>query len=125
MSKRGRRAWWVAGSSVGGGVVLWAALRFGVPAWMSDRNHPARLVVEALSWVAGVAGFVVALAALLLTQRQAKEAPEAGRRPERITPAPAEKFRSVFVNSEGIQVGDHNNQRNCFLRRNRIGRKPG
>jgi hypothetical protein len=97
--------------------VLWAVLRFGVLAWLSDKNHPVRPVVEALSWVAGVAGFVVALVALMLTRRQAREAADASGVLEENRPSSTEKFRNVFLNSHGIQIGDHNDQKNTFKTR--------
>jgi hypothetical protein len=94
--------------------VLWVALRFGVLAWLSDKNNPVRPVVEALSWVAAVAGFVVALVALMLARRQATEAADAGATRQENRPGSVEKIGILFVNSEGIQVGDHNKQKNIF-----------
>jgi len=72
--------------------VLWAALRFGVLAWLSDKDHPVRPVVEASNWVAGVAGFVVALAALMLARRQARARSMAAAHRRRTSPAQLRSF---------------------------------
>lgn len=64
------RAWWVAGGALAGGGVVWAVLRFGVPVFLTDENHPARPTLEALSWVAGIGGLAVALVALVVAMRQ-------------------------------------------------------
>ncbi|MFE2756374.1 hypothetical protein ACFXGA_30685 [Actinosynnema sp. NPDC059335] len=47
---------------------MWAVLRFGVPAFPTDEKHAARPVVEALSWLAGIAGLVVAVVALTVAR---------------------------------------------------------
>ncbi|MFC6091602.1 hypothetical protein [Saccharothrix lopnurensis] len=52
------------------GGVVWALLRFGVPVVLTEEEHPARPVVEALSWFAGIAGLLVAVAALVVAVRQ-------------------------------------------------------
>lgn len=60
-----RRSWWVAlvGALLVGGSV-WAVLRFGVPVFLTDETHSARPVLEALSWIAGIASMVAAVVAL-------------------------------------------------------------
>lgn len=68
------RAWWVVvgvGALLGGGVV-WAVLRFGVPAFLTDEKHAARPALEALSWLAGIGGLVVAAVALAVALRQGR-----------------------------------------------------
>ena len=42
----------------------------GTLAWLEDERHPARPVVEALSWVAGIGGLVIAVVALVVAVRQ-------------------------------------------------------
>ncbi|WP_367134434.1 hypothetical protein [Saccharothrix sp. HUAS TT1] len=58
------RTWWVAGGALVGGGVVWAVLQFGVPVFLTDQTHWARPVLEALSWIAGIGGAVVAFVAL-------------------------------------------------------------
>ncbi|WP_167976376.1 hypothetical protein [Lentzea indica] len=41
----GRRAWWTAGVALASGAGVWALLRFGVPIWLTDKEHPARPVL--------------------------------------------------------------------------------
>ncbi|MEV8442090.1 hypothetical protein AB0425_32325 [Actinosynnema sp. NPDC051121] len=43
--------------------VIWLASTIGT-AWLSNESHPYRPVVEALSWVSGILGLVVALVAI-------------------------------------------------------------
>ncbi len=64
------RAWWVAGGALAGGGLVWAVLRFGVPVFLTDENHPARPTLEALSWIAGIGGLAVAVVALVVAMRQ-------------------------------------------------------
>jgi len=64
------RAWWVAGGALAGGGAVWAVLRFGVPVFLTDENHPARPTLEALSWIAGIGGLAVAVVALVVAMRQ-------------------------------------------------------
>lgn len=66
------RAWWVAGGALVGGAAVWAVLRFGVPVFLTDEKHEARPVLEALSWIAGIAGLLVAVAALAVALRQGR-----------------------------------------------------
>ncbi|GAA2996137.1 hypothetical protein [Actinokineospora diospyrosa] len=56
------------GALVVGGAT-WAVVRFGVPVWLTNRDHPLRPVLEALSWVAGIAGLLVAIGALVASTR--------------------------------------------------------
>lgn len=49
---------------------MWALLRFGVPVFLSDADHPARPALEALSWIAGIASLLVAVVALIVALRQ-------------------------------------------------------
>lgn len=70
----GRRAWWTAGVAVVAGAGVWALLRFGVPIWLTDKEHPARPVLEALSWLAGIGGLAVAVGALVMARRQSQSA---------------------------------------------------
>ena len=74
------RAWWVTGGAAVGGGVVWAALRFGVPVFLTDEQHPARPILEALSWIAGIGGLAVAVVALAVALRQ---------RPDSVDPYPA------------------------------------
>ncbi len=78
MAGRGGRAGWVAVGAAAGGVAVWAVLRFGVLRWLVDEGHPARPVVEGLSWIAGIGGLVVAVAALVVAVRQQRPVGEAG-----------------------------------------------
>jgi hypothetical protein len=66
------RAWWVVGGALVGGGVVWAVLRFGVPVFLADEAHTARPVLEALSWIAGIGGLVVAVVALVVALRQGR-----------------------------------------------------
>jgi hypothetical protein len=66
------RAWWVAGGALICGGVLWATLRIGVPAFLTDEHHRARPVLEASSWIAGIAGLLVASVALAVAIRQGR-----------------------------------------------------
>ncbi|MFJ7212653.1 OmpA family protein [Amycolatopsis sp. NPDC098790] len=43
------------------GVCVGAAFRFGLLTWLAEDKHPARPVLEALSWIAGIGALVVAL----------------------------------------------------------------
>jgi hypothetical protein len=81
---RRSRAWWVAGGALVGGGAGWAVLRFGVPAFLTDEKHPARPVLEALSWIAGIAGLVVAVVALVVALRQERDRTDLR---EAVTPA--------------------------------------
>jgi hypothetical protein len=125
VASRRRRAWWVAGWSVASGIVLWATLRFGALAWLSDKDHPTRPVVEAMSWVAGVAGFVVALVALMLARRQARDAADADAAPTKNRPGLARNLSVLVSNSRGVQVGigqtQLNNDRRFFIGSKRNG----
>lgn len=67
------RAWWVAGAALFGGGVVWAVLRFGVPVFLTDEKHAARPALEALSWLAGIGGLVVAVVALVVALRQGRD----------------------------------------------------
>ncbi|WP_143023051.1 hypothetical protein [Lentzea jiangxiensis] len=60
------------------GAGVWALLRFGAPIWLIDKEHPARPVLEALSWIAGIGGLVVAVVALVVARRQGRPADLAG-----------------------------------------------
>lgn len=64
--------------AVAAGAGVWALLRFGVPIWLTDKEHPARPVLEALSWIAGIGGLVVAVGALVVARRQGQPADHAG-----------------------------------------------
>ncbi|WP_175483087.1 hypothetical protein [Actinokineospora iranica] len=65
------RAWRVAGGALVGGGVVWAVLWLGVPVFLTDEKHVVRPVLEALSWIAGIGGPLVAAAALAVASRQA------------------------------------------------------
>lgn len=52
---------------------MWAVLRFGVPVFLTDETHAARPVLEALSWIAGIGGLVVAVVALVVALRQGRD----------------------------------------------------
>lgn len=64
--------------AVAAGAGVWALLRFGAPIWLTDKEHPVRPVLEALSWIAGIAGLVVAVGALMVARRQGQPADHAG-----------------------------------------------
>jgi hypothetical protein len=72
-----RRALWTAGLSAVVGTGVWAVLKFGVPAWLTDDKNPVRPVLEALSWIAGIGGLMIAIAALVVARRQASQADNA------------------------------------------------
>ena len=63
---------------VGVGVGIWATLRFGVLAWLPDGNHPARPLVEGLSWLAGIGAFPLAVITLIV-QVRSTDRTDAGR----------------------------------------------
>ncbi|VVJ19606.1 Uncharacterised protein [Amycolatopsis camponoti] len=91
---------------------MWAALRFGVLAWLGDENHPVRPVVEALSWVAGVAGFAVALVALVAARRQARDTADVGGAQGGSPTGTTAKYQVDVRDSRGVQIGDNNTQKN-------------
>ncbi|MGX7829798.1 hypothetical protein ACTG9Q_32410 [Actinokineospora sp. 24-640] len=64
-----RRAMWLGVGCAVAGVAMWALARFGLLDWVGDERHPARAAVEALSWVAGIGGLVVGMAALVVATR--------------------------------------------------------
>lgn len=66
------RAWWLAGGALVGGGAVWVVLRFGVPVVLTDEKHPVRPALEALSWIAGIGGLVVAAVALVVALRQGR-----------------------------------------------------
>lgn len=51
---------------------MWAVLRFGLLTWLGDEESKTRLVVEGLSWVAGIGGLLVGAAALMVAVRQGR-----------------------------------------------------
>lgn len=51
---------------------MWAVLRFGAPVVLTDESHPARPALEALSWLAGIGGLLVAVVALVVAVRQGR-----------------------------------------------------
>lgn len=73
-----RRAWWTAGVAVIVGAGMWALLRFGALSWLGNDQHPARPVIEGLSWLAGIGGLVVAVWALMVARRQNQTATATG-----------------------------------------------
>jgi hypothetical protein len=85
-----------------------------VLAWIGDENHPMRPVVEALSWVAGIGGFVVAVIALAVAQRPSRKSADVDGVDDQ-NPAGARFSHRVNVrDSRGVQIGDHNTQTNDF-----------
>ncbi len=98
MAGRGRGRWLAAaGGAAVGGVVVWAVLRFGLLAWLGDRNSSARPVVEFLSWVAGIGGLLVAVAALVVAIRQ-------GRTTAAVAPAVAVPAGSQAASAQGVNI---------------------
>ncbi|RLK58919.1 hypothetical protein [Actinokineospora cianjurensis] len=69
MADRGVRALRIAAGALVFGVAAWALVQFGVPGWLSDERHPLRPVLEAASWVAGLLGLAVSVAALVVSTR--------------------------------------------------------
>ncbi|SER26477.1 hypothetical protein [Actinokineospora terrae] len=69
MADRGVRARRIAAGALVLGVAAWAVVQFGVPGWLSDERHPLRPVLEAASWVAGLLGLAVSVAALAVSTR--------------------------------------------------------
>ncbi|WP_216216904.1 hypothetical protein [Amycolatopsis aidingensis] len=116
MGRLGRHFWWFA-AVAGGGVALWGAWQFGALNWLWEENHPIRPVVEALSWVAGLAGLIVTATAVIISLRQRQGDYEVVNvsltRPSAST---AEKNMAEVRDSRGIQIGDHNAQTNHFDR---------
>ncbi|WP_133906686.1 RIP homotypic interaction motif-containing protein [Actinophytocola oryzae] len=96
-----------------GGLVVWAALRFGVLAWLGDEKHPARPVMEALSWIAGIIGLAFAVAALVVAIRQERRSADADTSSEPETTKTG-RYLVELRDGKGVQVGDHNTQTNDF-----------
>jgi hypothetical protein len=86
-----------AGGAAVGGVVVWAVLRFGLLAWLGDRSSSARPVVEGLSWLAGIGGLLVAVAALVVAVRQ-------GRATTADVPAAAKPVGSQTASHQGVII---------------------
>jgi hypothetical protein len=98
VASRGRNWWLVAaGGGAVGGVVVWSVLRFGLLAWLGDQSSSARPVVEGLSWVAGIGGLLVAVAALVVAVRQ-------GRAPAADAPAASEPVASQTASNQGVII---------------------
>lgn len=74
--------WWrpviVAAAVAAVSAGVWALLRFGLLNWLSDDKHPARPVVEGLSWMAAVLGLLLAVAAFGLQLRVQNRSEPAG-----------------------------------------------
>ncbi|MFG1774597.1 hypothetical protein ACGFIX_33880 [Nocardia salmonicida] len=109
------RVWWLAGGSVAGGLMVWGALRFGVKQWLADADHPARPILEAVSWLGGIGGFLVAAIALIIAARQSGNTPG-----NQSAGPPASQIGNTITSnvelrdSRGVQVGDNNTQNNNF-----------
>ena len=86
-----------AGGVAAGGVVVWAVLRFGLLAWLGDKGSNVRQVVEGLSWVAGIGGLLVGVAALVIAVRQ-------GRATAADAPAAAEPVASQSASNQGVNI---------------------
>jgi hypothetical protein len=82
-----------------GGVVVWAVLRFGLLAWLGDEGSKARPVVEGLSWVAGIGGLVVGVAALVVAMRQGPVAVPG-------VPAVSEPIAPQTASDQGVIIND-------------------
>ncbi len=112
----GRRIWWLAGMAAVG-LALWAAWQLGALNWLWEENHPVRPVVEALSWVAGIAGLLLGVFALVVSLRQLRSDHEAedgtATRPSANV---AGKYAIEVQDGRGVQIGDHNTQTNHFDR---------
>ncbi|ONF73727.1 hypothetical protein AVR91_0206390 [Amycolatopsis keratiniphila subsp. keratiniphila] len=72
-------------------------------------------MMEALSWIAGIAGLVVALGALLLAWRQSRtlSTPAAETVDGRQVSTPS-RYRIELQDNKGVQIGDNNTQSNDF-----------
>lgn len=115
MGRHGRRIWWLAGMAAVG-LALWGAWQFGALNWLWEENHPIRPVVEALSWVAGIAGLILGILALVVSLRQLRSdhGAQGGTAPR---PSDATgKYAIEVRDGRGVQIGDHNAQTNHFDR---------
>ncbi|MGV9364996.1 hypothetical protein [Amycolatopsis sp. NPDC003731] len=116
MSGLGRRVVWLGGMAAVG-VALWGAWQLGALNWLWEENHPARPVVEALSWVAGIVGLVLGMVALVVSLRQLRSHPPAE---EGSALRPSSNSTGKYVvdvqDSRGVQIGDDNAQTNHFDR---------
>ncbi|WP_410648051.1 hypothetical protein [Amycolatopsis sp. cmx-4-54] len=116
MSRLGRRFWWLGGMAAVG-LALWGAWQLGALNWLWEENHPYRPVVEALSWVAGIAGLILGAIALIVSLRQLqREHRTEGRATTRPATEVAGKYTVEVRDGRGVQIGDHNTQTNRFDR---------
>jgi hypothetical protein len=116
------RAWWVAGGALLGGSVVWAVLRSACRVFLTDEKHPARPVLEALSWFAGIGGLVVAVVALAVAVRQG-----GGRTSGQDTPARAASQVATGggVVFNGNVTGGSGSGATTGVRIDRVGVSPG
>lgn len=116
MGTHGRRIWWCGGIAAVG-LLLWGAWQLGALNWLWEETHPARPVVEALSWVAGIAGVILAVATLIVSLRPLRSEPGAEDGPAmRPSSNAAAKYVVDVRDGRGIQIGDHSTQTNHFDR---------
>ncbi|WP_143264193.1 hypothetical protein [Amycolatopsis kentuckyensis] len=71
-------------------------LRFGLLAWLGDQGSGVRPAVEGLSWLAGIGGLLVAVAALVIAVRQGRAAAD--------VPAAAEPAPSQTASNQGVVI---------------------
>jgi len=116
MGGLGRRIWWLAGMATVG-LALWGAWQLGALNWLWEENHPIRPVVEALSWVAGIAGLILGVLALVVSLRQLRSdhGAQDGTATRPSTEAAGE-YTVEVRDGRGVQIGDHNTQTNHFDR---------
>ena len=81
---------------------MWALSRYGLLAWLLRKDHPARPILEGLSWVAAILGLPIAVATFALQARSGRaDASSADARSERVALVPADAEAGHAVPGEG------------------------
>jgi hypothetical protein len=122
--------WWPVGVVRGGWLVVrcWVGVLCGrycgsaCRSFLTDEKHPARPVLEALSWLAGTGGLVVAVVALAVAVRQG-----GGRTSGQDTPARAASQVATGggVVFNGNVTGGSGSGATTGVRIDRVGVSPG
>lgn len=116
MGRIGRRIWWLAGMAAVG-LALWGAWQLGALNWLWEENHPIRPMVEALSWLAGIAGLILGVITLIVSLRQLRSDHGAqDGNATRPSVNAARKYAVEVRDGRGVQIGDHGTQTNHFDR---------